>query len=450
MIIVASQRGGAAQLGLHLLNVEDNEHVELHEISGFVADDVVGAFKEAQAVSKGTQCRQFLFSVSFNPPEGSYVEIAAFEDAISRVEKQNGLTGQPRVIVFHEKEGRRHAHCVWSRIDAETMTARPLPFFKRKIMDISRDLYREHGWEMPRGLEDDRLTDRRNFTLAEWQQAKRAGYHARDLKQLIQNAWRRSDNAASFTAALAEHDLKLAKGDRRGHVIVTHEGEVLSASRYIGVKQKEIAAAIGKPDALPSVENAKALFAEEDRNGFRDHLKATLEQSAQILRPLIRGRRDMTVRHREQRIDLAACHKERDERDQLERAARFAKGIRGVWEWMTGKRCKIAESNAQEAEAAKLRDQREAEALRKQQLSKRKILQDAFKQERVRAIDARVRSRRALHELDGASGLEAPASRSGDRTRAGKTLETERGNALDLNRTTSAGYGKPDGPDLEI
>jgi hypothetical protein len=30
------------------------------------------------------------------------------------------LNGQPRVIVFHEKNGRRHAHCVWSRISTSS------------------------------------------------------------------------------------------------------------------------------------------------------------------------------------------------------------------------------------------------------------------------------------------------------------------------------------------
>lgn len=32
MIIIASQRGGAAKLAAHLLNDRDNDHVELHEI----------------------------------------------------------------------------------------------------------------------------------------------------------------------------------------------------------------------------------------------------------------------------------------------------------------------------------------------------------------------------------------------------------------------------------
>ena len=112
MILKASQRSGAMQLARHLFNAHDNDHVELHELRGFVADDLAGAFKETHAVSLGTKCTQFLFSLSLNPPELENVPVEGFEKAIDAIEKKLGLVGQPRAIVFHEKSGRRHAHCV--------------------------------------------------------------------------------------------------------------------------------------------------------------------------------------------------------------------------------------------------------------------------------------------------------------------------------------------------
>ncbi|MEQ9314408.1 MAG: hypothetical protein RLN72_01065, partial [Henriciella sp.] len=114
MILKGSQRGGGQALAVHLMRTDENEHVEVHELRGFAADDLPGAFKEAQAVSRATRCRQFLFSLSLNPPDTENVPVAVFEAAIDRVEEKVGLDGQPRVVVFHEKEGRRHAHCVWS------------------------------------------------------------------------------------------------------------------------------------------------------------------------------------------------------------------------------------------------------------------------------------------------------------------------------------------------
>ena len=36
MILKGNRRGGAVQMALHLLNSEDNEHVTIHEMRGFI------------------------------------------------------------------------------------------------------------------------------------------------------------------------------------------------------------------------------------------------------------------------------------------------------------------------------------------------------------------------------------------------------------------------------
>ena len=241
MILKASQRGGGQNLAVHLLRMDDNEHVAIHQLRGFVAASLKGAFKEAEAVSRATRCRQYLFSLSLSPPEQARVAPEAFERVIGTIEAQLGLEGQPRAIVFHEKEGRRHAHCVWSRIDAASLTARPLSFFKRKLMVISRNLYLEHGWAMPAGIERAGKRDPTNFTLAEWQAAKRRGVDPRDPEgnrpAVLGTIGRR---ARSLTAALKEHGLFLARGDRRGFVVVDLHGDVQALPRLLGLKTKEV------------------------------------------------------------------------------------------------------------------------------------------------------------------------------------------------------------------
>ena len=187
MILKGSQRGGAAQLAAHLLKTEENEHMEIHEISGFVADDLTGALHEIYAVSRGTKCKQFMFSVSLNPPAIENVPVEYFEKAIVDIEQKNGLAGQPKAVVFHEKEGRRHCHAVWSRIDTDEMKAINLPYFKMKLQDISRQLYFQYGWKMPRGLMNKEERNPLNFTLKEWQQAKRLQEDPKVIKQLFQD-----------------------------------------------------------------------------------------------------------------------------------------------------------------------------------------------------------------------------------------------------------------------
>jgi Relaxase/Mobilisation nuclease domain len=71
--------------------------------------------------------------------------------AAERAESALGLKDQPRAIIIHEKNGRRHAHVVWSRIDPEQMKALNLPYFKNRLSELPQDLYLEHGWELPEG-----------------------------------------------------------------------------------------------------------------------------------------------------------------------------------------------------------------------------------------------------------------------------------------------------------
>ena len=121
MILVGSQRAGASALADHLTNQRDNDHVQVLELRDFMAEDLHGALDEAHAISKATQCKQFMFSLSLNPPGLHIADDDEFRDAAGRAEAKLGLVGQPRAIVIHEKEGRRHAHVVWSRINVDEM-----------------------------------------------------------------------------------------------------------------------------------------------------------------------------------------------------------------------------------------------------------------------------------------------------------------------------------------
>lgn len=99
MIMVGNSRGNGQNLASHLLSAE-NERVDVHSVDGFMSEDLHDAFKEAEAVSRGTRCKKYLFSLSLNPPKNEIVETQVFEDTISRVEKQLNLTGQPKAVVF--------------------------------------------------------------------------------------------------------------------------------------------------------------------------------------------------------------------------------------------------------------------------------------------------------------------------------------------------------------
>lgn len=375
MILKGSKRGSAVDLGKHLLKAE-NEHVEIHEIRGFVADNVIGALKEVQAISRGTKCSKFLFSLSLSPPETENVPVKAFEDAIDTIEAKLGLSGQPRVVIFHEKEGRRHAHCVWSRINAETMTAIDQPHFKLKLQDIARKLYLEHGWKMPDGLLDSALRNPLNFDRKEWFQAKRTGQDPRVIKAFFQQCWAASDSGKALRQALEEKGYFLARGDRRTVVAVDIHGEVYAVARWAGVKSKDVVARMGDDmTALPSVDETHERIAATVREKVQGFIGNAVDEFAHAAQAMEGKRMAMVERHRTARHDMQSKQDERRIREARERSERFRRGMRGLWDRLTGRHAKLRQQNEDETAAAAARDAQEKQVLINRQLDERRQLQ---------------------------------------------------------------------------
>lgn len=380
MILKGSQRGGGRDLANHLLRTDENEHLELHELRGFASNDLRQAFKEVEAVSRGTKCRQYLFSLSLSPPEGERVPVTAFMDAIDRGEERLGLQGQPRAVVFHEKEGRRHAHAVWSRIDADTMTARQMSFYKTKLQGLSRELYLENGWKLPRGLVNAAERNPTNFSLAEWQQAKRQGIDPRWLKSTLQDCWRSVDGRKAFEHALNEHGFFLARGDRRGFVVVDHQGEVHSLTRMLGVKGRDLEGRLGSAEALDSVEATRAALGGRMVPAIRRHIEESRARFRERSAALAAGKIEMTRLHRAEREALARGHEHAWRKETRIRAARLPRGLRGIWYRLTGRYREVRDLNEREAGNTRERQAQERQQLIDRQLEQRVVLQRAFKE----------------------------------------------------------------------
>ncbi|MCV6545676.1 MAG: relaxase/mobilization nuclease domain-containing protein [Cohaesibacter sp.] len=375
MILKGSQRGGAKNLSTHLMNDVDNDHVELYELRGFLSRDLHGALAEAYAISKGTKCSQFMFSLSFNPPKDADASEQDFKDAIEKAEQKLGLDHQPRAIVFHEKEGRRHAHVVWSRIDAGSMKAINLPHFKNKLKSLARDLYLDHGWELPDGLRRDGGRSPLNFTLAEWQQAKRLKLDPREIKQSFQEAWKHSDNAKAFRAALEEKGYFLARGDRRGFVALNVKGEVFSIPRMVGVKTKEVKAKLGDPASLHSVDQIRDILKSRVSEKIQTFMDEVDQKHERDFEPLKKQRKEMVKHHRTERAKLKEAQQKRWQEETKERSARLNKGLRGFWQKISGAAATIKQQNEKESWQGLQRDQNQRDGLIKAQMQDRRVLQ---------------------------------------------------------------------------
>ncbi|MEO0400449.1 MAG: relaxase/mobilization nuclease domain-containing protein [Pseudomonadota bacterium] len=310
MILQGSTRTGGRNLVDHMLNEVDNDHVELFEISGVASSDMLGAVREIEAIAKGTKCQKAFYSLSLNPPLEADASEREFLDAVKRAERALGFEGQPRIILFHEKEGRRHCHVIWSRIDERTMTTISNSNDRYKLNTLSRELYIEHGWNLPEGLCD---RDRKSEHMKQADHAieKRSDIALKDHAALIRDAYETSDTRDAFAAALEERGYILAQG-RRGLVAVdTETRDIHAVSRRLNLKTRDVSLRFGDGRGLPSVEEAKAL-AEKRQAAVKDAAAERTRREEKALQQL----RALKAQQRKERHDLLVRQQyERDERE---------------------------------------------------------------------------------------------------------------------------------------
>lgn len=321
MIPKASQRGGGKDLATHLLNAFDNELVEVAEVSGAIAPDLHGAFAEWEAIATGlTRCRNYLYSLSVNPDLGQgQLSRAQYMDYVDRVEKALGLSGQPRAVVYHIKNGREHCHVVWSRIDYQNEKAVHLAFDREKLMMVTREFAREHGLELPEGYGPGRFDERRQKTsLYERAQERATGLTKEERQLQVTQAWRQSDSPKAFVRALEDLGYVLATGNRP-YVLVDIYGGMNALPKLIddrSVRTKDIRAFLEKefpPESLPTVEEAKALVAQHRK--AREQFAKTRDDGEQLEKlaraqaarraPVETARTEMVARQEREREALA-------------------------------------------------------------------------------------------------------------------------------------------------
>jgi Relaxase/Mobilisation nuclease domain len=263
VVIKGTSCAGARRLAVHLTRTDTNERAEVRELSGVAADDLRGALLEMEAVAAGTRSTKPFYHASINTRADEKLTDEQRAYAIDRLEEKLGLTGQARVVVLHQKEGREHCHIVWSRIDLERMRAISDSHNYRKHEEIARDLERHFGHERVQGAHAEREgkpRPDRTPSHSEMLQAERGAATPEEAKALITAAWKRTDSGQSFKTALEDQNWLLARGDRRDFVVIDPHGGTHSLARRVdGAKAKDIRARMADIDAalLPTVSEAR-------------------------------------------------------------------------------------------------------------------------------------------------------------------------------------------------
>ena len=199
MVIKGKSRTNGRQLAAYLLKLDDNERIQILEHNS-PHDTLSETFRDWEVLADGVDGKKYLYHAQINPDARYAMTPEQYERAADVLETELRFTGQPRVIVLHEKEdGRQHVHVVWHRIDPEKMTLLDDGWNYVANERASLALELEFGHELVPGKHAKRDRQKqpefpRAITDAEQQQANRAGIDPKEFKQHVTGIYHQCDS----------------------------------------------------------------------------------------------------------------------------------------------------------------------------------------------------------------------------------------------------------------
>lgn len=287
MIAKGTTHDNGVKLANYMTTGKEGERAELWQLCGFAAGNIRDAFRDVQVIAGGTRTKKPFFHVQVRNPDGEELTRAQWERVANRIETKLGLTGQPRAIAFHtyDKSGHEHMHVAWSRIDQDTLKAIPLPFFKLRLKEVCRELEIELGLTRVKNEAERPMTHAP--TRAEEEQARRLGVDIREVRNTIRDCYDRSDCGRSFEAALADHGLILARGERRDYIAVDTQGGMYAlGKRILGVTAAETRNRLSDlvREHLPTVDQVRSHIAERQHYEQREKPERMLDRDQEELK----------------------------------------------------------------------------------------------------------------------------------------------------------------------
>lgn len=271
MIIKGSSRS-IDRLAAHLTarSARENEAVVFLEGCDGPVDLARRLSEFAAVIHGGTRSRRPVHhaSLSLSADEAFDLGDERWIESVDTLERHLGLDGHQRVVIGHQKKGRRHVHAVWCRAHPTTGRIPSDSWGFRKNEAAARELERRWSTKPVAGFHSPRepgspAPKRARKSHDDWQAECRTGVQVDDVAAILQFAWDGSDNGRAFAAALRRDGrLCLALG-RRGVVSVeTRTGTPHSLARRLGLRAAEVNTKLDDLDTttLPSVEECQRVI----------------------------------------------------------------------------------------------------------------------------------------------------------------------------------------------
>jgi len=257
--------GGTSSTGRGLgdyLTEAKNERAEVWELQSG-RRDLSKAVDDWKAHAHGTNTEKPLYHAWIRPSDTDReLSREEWRKAVELFERELGLEGQPRAVVYHHGEGQGeqgHIHLVYSRIKDGKALSDSWNYIRHEKAraEIERALNLEHVYSPHLDRNEPRRAQ--SFGHSEKEQGKRLNIDPKAIKAEVSAIYQSADSGRAFVAALDAAGYTLAQGDKRGLVILDQAGGVHSLSRMAGAKVAALRDRLADYplEGLPTVEQAR-------------------------------------------------------------------------------------------------------------------------------------------------------------------------------------------------
>ncbi len=148
-------------------------------------------------------------------------------------------------------------------------------------------------------------------------------------------------------------------------------------------------AKLGSPENLPSVDETQSTIRSKITDQMRGYISQIKDRQNSDLDPLRDELRDMNNAHRDERQRLNDGQTKRWAEETKARSDRLSKGLRGLFDRLTGQAKSIRQQNELDARKAAKRDQDQRDFMVKEHIKERRALQREFQKLRRKHAEER-------------------------------------------------------------
>lgn len=224
-IVKGKARSAGRQLATYLLSMKENEMVRIIDLDGqmnfqdWELKTLLGDFTLNEKLTRG---RKGIYHATIRPEQTVSMTMTDDEwmECVDILSDALKFSNQRKAVVMHEKQGWRHIHIAYERVDLE----------KRKMLSIDNDYAKQTKA---------RKKIAQRFDM---RQTPEINANRKKIKEELTALWRKTDDDKGFLRMAKQQGYTIARGfDKQEFVVIDKTGRSFELRRHLDkVRIKEV------------------------------------------------------------------------------------------------------------------------------------------------------------------------------------------------------------------